>query len=150
MTRYVDVSILLLLLVITGIASGSDIPVSAEEKAVMAVEDEWIQAEVNGDEATLRRVLDERFTANSSDGQTSGKEEVIKGVLDWNMTAQTLSERSVLVEGDTAVIFGTTDIRIASEDGTESTLVLRYTATYIKRDGQWRALALHMSRRAAE
>jgi hypothetical protein len=122
----------------------------SEQEAVIAVEDEWIRAEVSRDEATLRRVLDDQFVLNSNSGQTSGKEALIEGVLGWNMTGQTISERSVLVTSDTAVIFGTTELRFAVPGEADTTSLLRYTSTYVKRDGQWRAIALHMAKRTSE
>ena len=120
---------------------------STEEQRVLAVEDEWIGAEINRDEITLRRVIDDRFVLNSNSGKTSDKFTLIKNILAWNLVAQTITERSVLVEGDTAVVFGTTELRFASAGKEDTTSLLRYTATYIKRDGQWRAVALHMAKR---
>lgn len=114
---------------------------------VLATEDEWVSAEINRDEATLRRVIDDRFVLNSGNGKTSGKTDLIRTVLAWKMTGQTVSERTVLVDGDTAVVFGTTELRFAAEGGGESRRRLRYTATYIKREGAWRALALQMANR---
>ena len=120
---------------------------STEEQRVLAVEDEWIGAEINRDEITLRRVIDDRFVLNSSSGKTSDKTTVIKNILAWNLVGQTITERSVLVEGDTAVVFGTTELRFATAGKEDTTSLLRYTATYIKRGGQWRALALQMAKR---
>jgi ketosteroid isomerase-like protein len=117
-----------------------------EGQHVLAVEDEWISAEINRDEATLRRVIDDRFVFNSNNGRTSGKADLIKNVLGWRMTGQTVSERTVLVDGDTAVVFGTTELRSASETQADGRTLLRYTATYVKRGGKWRALALQMAK----
>ena len=124
-----------------------DAQMEAEGQHVLAVEDEWISAEINRDEAALRRVIDDRFVFNSSNGRTSGKADLIKSVLGWKMTGQTVSERTVLVDGDTAVVFGTTELRFASETREDSKTLLRYTATYVKRGGKWRALALQMTKR---
>jgi ketosteroid isomerase-like protein len=121
--------------------------VEGEGRRVLAAEDEWISAEISRDEAALRRVIDDRFVFNSSNGTTSGKDDLIKSVLGWRMTGQTVSERTVVVEGDTAVTFGTTELRFAAEGKEDRKSLLRYTATYIKREGQWRALALQMARR---
>jgi ketosteroid isomerase-like protein len=118
-----------------------------EAQRVLATEDEWVAAEIGRDEATLLRVIDDRFVFNANSGTTSDKAQLIKNVLAWNMTGQTVSERTVLVQGDTAVVFGTTELRFAAEGKAEAKSLLRYTATYIKRDGQWRALALQMTRR---
>lgn len=127
-----------------------DSNMSAEEAAVIRTEDDWIQAEINNDEVVLRRVIDDRFVFNSNDGTTSGKEDLIRSALNWNMTGQTITERTVLVDGDTAVIFGTTELRFASPDAEDTASLLRYTSTYVKRGEVWRAIALQMARRATD
>ncbi len=123
---------------------------SSESQRVLAVEDEYVAAEISRDEATLRRIVDDRFVLNSSDGTTSGKTELINAILNWNMTGQTITERTVLVDGNTAVVFGTAELRFAAESGEETKSLLRYTSTYVKRKGQWRFLALHMAKRLSE
>jgi ketosteroid isomerase-like protein len=121
----------------------------AEEKAVLAADDEWVRAELAHDEAALRRVIDDRFVFNSNAGRTSGKEDLIRNILAGEMKDQKITERSVLVDGDTAVTFGTAELRFGLPGQEETTSLLRYTATYVKRDGRWRALALHMAKRTA-
>ena len=122
----------------------------AEEQHVLAAEDEYVAAEVSRDEAALRRLVDDRFVLNSSNGSTSGKEELIQAVLKMNIVDQTIRERTVLVEGDVAIIFGTADLRLAPAGKPETVSSLRYTSTYVRRDGQWRMLALQMQQRAAK
>ena len=148
MSRYIKLAALSVMLGLPAI--GATASAASEEAAVIAAEDDWIRAEIGRDEVTLRRVIDDKFVFNSNDGQTSGKEVLIEGVLGWNMTGQTISERSGLVDGDTAMIFGTTELRFASPGEEETKSLLRYTSTYVKRDGQWRAIALHMARRSSE
>jgi hypothetical protein len=120
----------------------------AEESRVLAAEDEYIAAEVGRDEAALRRLIDDRFLFNSSRGTTTGKEDLIQNVLKMNMVGQTIRERSVLIEGNIAMVFGTSEIRFASAGKPESVSTLRYTSTYVNRQGQWRFLALQMQPRA--
>ena len=120
------------------------------QQQVLAVEDEWVDAEIRRDEATLRRVLDERFTLNHGNGTTTGKEEAIAGVLKWNLITETITERSVLVDGDTAVVFGTANFVFPAEGTNSGTSAARYMTVYVRRDGGWRALALHMSARAPQ
>jgi ketosteroid isomerase-like protein len=127
----------------------SDTSVHSEEQRILAVEDEWIDAEIKHDETTLRRIIDDRFVFNSNNGKTSGKETLIMNVLSWNMVAQNISERTVLVDGETAIIFGTTELRFASAGEKETVSLLRYTAIYVKRQDQWRAIALQMAKREA-
>ena len=129
-------------------AEATDPASMTPQQQVLAAEDEWVDAEIRRDEATLRRVLDERFTLNHGNGTTTGKEEAIAGVLKWNLITETITERSVLVDGDTAVVFGTANFVFPAEGTDSGKSAGRYTAVYVKRDGSWRALALHMSARA--
>jgi ketosteroid isomerase-like protein len=121
-----------------------------EETRVLAAEDEYVAAEVSRDEAALRRLVDDKFLFNTSRGTTTGKEELIQGVLKMSIVGQTIRERSVLVEGGVALVFGTAELRFASAGQPESTATLRYTATYVNRQGQWRLLALQMQQRASQ
>ena len=118
-----------------------------EEMRVLATEDEYVEAEVSRNEGALRRLVDDKFQYNTSGGTTTGKEELIQRLLKMNMIGQTITERSVLLEGSAALVFGTAEIRFASPGKPESTSTLRYTATYINRQGQGRMLALQMHQR---
>jgi len=116
---------------------------------VLAAEDAYVAAEVARDKAALERLVDDRFVLNQSDGTTSDKAALIDAVLGMNMVGQTITERSVLLEGDVAIVFGTAELRFApSQPGGEaSSSLLRYTATYVRREGTWRMLALQMMKR---
>ena len=119
----------------------------AEEQRVLALEDEYIAAEINRDETTLCRIIDDRFVFNANNGRVTGKDELIDSILAWNMIGQTITERSVVIEGNTAVVCGTTELRFAHDNAEETTSCLRYTSIYIKKEEQWRYLALHMAKR---
>jgi ketosteroid isomerase-like protein len=121
--------------------------VADSERQVLAAEDAYVAAELARDEAALRRLIDDRFTYNASDGTTSDKDALIRSVLGLHMTEQTITERSVAVEGNIAVVFGTTFMTFHPPDADERSSHLRYTSVYVKRDGGWRMLALHMSPR---
>ena len=132
------------------VESGRTKSAESDGDAVLAVEDTWTEAEANRDEAALRRVLDDQFTYNSSDGKTSGKEAMIEAVLGSTIAGQTITERTVSVSGETAIIFGTTAIRYDTPDGEIESSPLRYTSVYVMRNGQWRAIALQMTERTEE
>ena len=125
----------------------SDATLLSEEEQVAALEDEWLAAEVRHDEATLRRVIDDRYTVNLSNGTTSGKEQYIADILAGEMASASITERTVLVDGDTAVTFGTVNVVDPGEGADSAPRSSRYTLVYVKRDGQWRALAFHISKR---
>lgn len=121
-----------------------------EEQRVLAVEDEYVAAELRRDEATLSRLVDDRFVYNSSSGATTDKEALIRGVLGMAMVGQTIRERTVLLEGDIALVFGTAELRVAVPGKDDAISVLRYTSTYVRRQGTWRLLALQMQPRASK
>jgi len=122
----------------------------SEEQRVLATEDEYVAAEVSRDEAALRRLVDDRFQYNTARGTTTGKEELIASLLKMNMVGQTIKERSLIIEGNIALVFGTAEIRFANPGKPGSISTLRYTATYVSRQGQWRLLALQMQQRAPQ
>jgi ketosteroid isomerase-like protein len=126
----------------------TSVPQQTEEQRVLAAEDEYIAAEVSRDEATLRRLVDDRFAFNSNRGTITGKEDFVQSVLKLAIVGQKIRERSVLTEGDIALIFGTAELRFADPGKEESVQDLRYTSTYVKRQGEWRMLALQMQPRA--
>jgi hypothetical protein len=122
--------------------------VSDDEQQLVKLERDWITAEINRDPATLRRILDDRFMATFAAGKSVDKEGFIKVVLGDgadNTLAQVLTERSVRVAEDTAVIFETDTVR-GIDHGKPYTLVLRISTTYIKRHSHWLALAEHIAK----
>jgi hypothetical protein len=121
----------------------------AERQLVLATEDAYAAAEVNRNEADLRRLVDDQFVYNAANGTTSGKEELIRSVLRMNMTGQTISERSVILQGEIAVIFGTTELHFQDFRQPSRISRLRYTSVYVKRDGAWQLLALQMQPRSS-
>jgi len=127
--------------------SSADSMLTEVERQVLAVEDEYVPAEVNRDEPELRRLLDDRFGYNRGDGKVLDKEEYIASVMKLSMVDQKLSERSVMVEDDVAVTFGTAELTFQRPDSTLSVSDLRYTAVYINRDGEWRMLAVQLQKK---
>jgi ketosteroid isomerase-like protein len=116
------------------------------ERQILSLVREWVDAETNRDEATLRRILDDRIVATFGTGQPFGKEDYVKAVMavgKSKMLGHDLREQAVVVEGDTAVEVGTDAMRFVTE-GVESISTYRYTTTYIKRGDRWTVLAVHM------
>ena len=122
---------------------------AAEEQRVLAADDAYAAAEVRRDEMTLRRYVDDQFVRNHDDGTTSGKEDFIAAVLRLELVNQTISERSVVVEGNMAIVLATTELSFDESGGPRPISRLRYTAVYVERDGEWRMLALHIQPRVS-
>jgi hypothetical protein len=107
---------------------------------------EWAAAEDKHDASTLRRILDDKFVARFGAKKPYDKEAFIKQEVSGDVDptqSQTLTDETVTIDHDTAVVVGTDTAR-GTESGAAYTVVYRYTVTYIRRDGQWRALAEHL------
>lgn len=116
---------------------------SDAEREVLALEDQWVQAEIHGDEATLQRILDDRFVMTWGSGKTVDKASYIEGIIEAKGTilSEELTDRIVLVEGNTVVVVDTDTLQGKNAAGEPWKLVLRMTTTYVKRDGRWVVLA---------
>ena len=107
---------------------------------------EWVAAEVKHDATTLRRILDDKFVASFNAEKLYDKEAFIKEILAGDVDpteSQTLTDETVVIDNDTAVVVGTDTVR-GTDKGTAYTVVYRYTVTYVRRQGQWVALAEHL------
>ena len=124
----------------------STVPPADAKQQVLDLENEWVTAEINHDVTTLRRILDDKFVASFGAAKPYGKEDFIKGIVSGDVDpteSQTITDRTVIVDEDTAVIVGT-DTLHGTKKGAAYTEVARYTVTYIRRHGQWVALAEHL------
>lgn len=143
-----------LFLVSGHLSRGADQPARAADASqneareeVLSLEREWTIAENKHDEAMLRRILDEKFVATFGTKRPPyDKEGFIKSQLAGDVdptVSDTLSDQMVIVDGDTAVVVGT-DTERSAKNGEAHTAVARYTATYVRRNGRWLALAEHL------
>jgi ketosteroid isomerase-like protein len=124
----------------------SDGDLSAAKQQVLDLEQEWVAAEHKHDAATLRRLLDDKFVASFGADKPYDKEAFIKEIVGGDVDpteSQTLTDRAVIIDRDTAVVVGT-DTERGTRKGAAYTEVYRYTATYIRRNGSWVALAEHL------
>ena len=128
---------------IAGNARAADKPSTVDEKALRKLERDWVDAENRHDARALQAILGEKFIATFGAGKPLGKDAFIKqftsGPADPTIT-QDLSDETIIVVGDTAVIVGTDTVH-KLKDGLPSVTAYRLTVTYIRRGGHWIALA---------
>ena len=82
------------------------------------------------------------FGAEKPDDKEAFIKEIVSGDVDPT-ESQTLTDRNVIIDRDTAVVVGT-DTERGTKKGAAYTVVYRYTVTYIRRNGRWIALAEHL------
>ena len=120
-------------------------PPDAKEQVMNLLRD-WVKAENEHDVAALGRILDDKFITTSGAGAPHDKayfiQSLTKGEADPRQS-QTLTDESVVVDGDTAVVVGT-DTFHRTDGAKPDGLALRYTITFIRRQGRWTALAEHI------
>lgn len=118
------------------------------KQQILDLEDAWVVAEHNHDAATLRRILDDKFVATFGGKKPLDKEAFIKVTVTGDVDpteSQDLTDRNVIIDQDTAVVVGIDTEHGTNKKGTAYTAVARYTVTYIRRNGQWVALAEHLA-----
>jgi steroid delta-isomerase-like uncharacterized protein len=122
-----------------------DDDLSAKQQ-VLDLGKEWAAAEDKHDASTLRRILDDKFVASFGAKKPYDKEAFIKQIVSGDVDptqSQTLTDETVTIDHDTAVVVGTDTVR-GTEKGAAYTMVARYAVTYMRRHGQWVALAEHL------
>ncbi|HKD46813.1 MAG TPA: nuclear transport factor 2 family protein [Rhizomicrobium sp.] len=107
---------------------------------------DWVTAENEHDAAALERILDDKFISTYGAGKPVRRDAFIKSLTSGKADprqSQTLTDETVIVDGDTAILVGTNTFHRtdgAQPDG----LALRYTITCVRRNGRWVALAEHI------
>jgi uncharacterized protein (TIGR02246 family) len=111
---------------------------SPEAIAVLDREAVWLQARASGDAAKLAKVLAPEFSHVNYRGRTTYRDDEIANVKKAPKYTHATSEQTVDFASPTVAIVGGIDT--LSQSG-KTVLRLRYTDTYVKRNGTW--LAFH-------
>jgi ketosteroid isomerase-like protein len=107
---------------------------------LMYMEQEWNDADMKNDAAWFERNYANDYTSvGSRTGALTNKAEDIQEVKTRKMTLELaeLSELSARVEGNAAVVTGVNHVKGKDEKGIAFDRMVRFTDTYIKRDGRW-------------
>jgi hypothetical protein len=106
------------------------------------LEHRWVQAMMKKDVATLRTVLAPTYHDTDEGGNTSTLDQLVSMVTspDAKFDAITITEIRVAKYGKTAVATGTATQR-GSYKGQAFAPKVVFTDTFVKRNGQWQAVA---------
>jgi len=125
-------------------AKGADAPAQPDARRVLLeLGRAWVAAEDARDAATVRRLLDDKFVYVSGTHGVVGKDAFVDRVAAVEVghtQTQTLTDETIVIDGDTAVVTGTDTMR-GTNKGAPFTMTGRYTVTYIHRGSRWVALA---------
>jgi len=121
-------------------------PSGGDAETLMALERTWADAVMTHDAAPLEGVLADDFTQTSETGEVRGREETIARAASSAAVFSSggLEDMRVRLYGDVAVLTGR--FRAEGRSGDEPfTVDVRWTDTFIRRDGRWLCVASHSS-----
>jgi pimeloyl-ACP methyl ester carboxylesterase len=118
---------------------------SVDEKQLLMIQQQLARAWVERDRAIIERVLAPEWSVTQADGTIRSRAAVLHDAF----VVRTVSVESMIVDdvtvtllGDTAIVRGRTQATGVVGDRRGSAR-LRFTDTFMKRNGQWQAVASH-------
>ena len=115
------------------------------EKAVVALEQQWLQSQKTNNVDLLTPLLAEKFINTSSAGKVTGKSETLAEYKTTKWTSAENTDVKVAVYGDAAVATGTYKGK-GTDSGKPFDVAERWTDTWIKGPGgQWQCVASQTS-----
>jgi ketosteroid isomerase-like protein len=122
-----------------------------DEASVIAFQHAACEAYKTNDVAGIEKYMDPSYELTDSKGNTTTR---AMDIADARNRVTTYSEfrnhdMKIRLYGDTAVVVGITSIK-GETAGEKFAIDVRFTDTMIRRDGQWRMVAGHVSRLAPQ
>lgn len=120
---------------------------AAPDEGVKAAEAARLRALIEGDVETLRRVLADELTYTHSTARIDTKDSYMEPLLAGRTRYTSLEPSGVVarVYGQVAILTGTLR-SVALVGGRESRTHMRFTSTWIQRDGRWQMVAWQSTR----
>jgi hypothetical protein len=116
------------------------------EKAVAALEQQWLRAQQTSNPDLLEPLLANRFIETTSDGKTMGKAEALAGTKASKYESAEYTDVKVSVFGNTAIATGAFKGKGTDENGKAIDSPERWTDTWVKMpSGKWQCVASHAS-----
>ncbi len=116
------------------------------EKAVAALEQQWLQSQKTSDPDLLAPLLADKFVNTGSEGKVTAKAETLAIVKATKYASAEYTDVKVTVFGDTAIATGS--LKGNGTDGSGKPFVVneRWTDTWVKMsNGKWQCVASHAS-----
>ncbi|MGA2300667.1 MAG: nuclear transport factor 2 family protein [Candidatus Acidiferrum sp.] len=118
----------------------------ATEKAIAALEEQWLQAMKTNSPDLLAPLLADKFVITDSDGKVTGKAETLAFYKKTKWNSAENSDVKVTVFGSTAIATGAIKAKGTDESGKPLDIHERWTDTWVKMpSGKWQCVASHES-----
>jgi ketosteroid isomerase-like protein len=116
------------------------------EKAVAALEEQWLQALKTNNPDLLAPLLADKLVITSEIGKVAGKADTLADLKSMKWNSAENSDVKVTVFGDTAIATGGLKGRGTDASGKPFDLDIRWTDTWVKMlGGKWQCVASHAS-----
>ena len=118
----------------------------AASRALIDVENKWVDALVKSDVATLDSIFADTYVDTDEHSHRGGKEDVLSFLKSGDLKLESikLSDMQVHTYGDAAVVVGSSAQTGSFLGGPVAGNII-FTDTFIKQNGKWRAVASHRS-----
>jgi ketosteroid isomerase-like protein len=147
MTGYLSASLLAMSLVSAHVWSTAPAVPQDDQAALLTLQQVLAKAWMSGDRATIERIIAEDWRSTGPDGRMADRASVLAEVFDkgiHKIRKLDIDDVSARVFGDAAVVTGRTQAS-GEFDGSSYDVVIRFTDTFVRRDGRWQAVASHAS-----
>jgi ketosteroid isomerase-like protein len=116
------------------------------EKAVAALEQQWLQSQKTNNPDLVAPLLADKFTGTGSDGKVSGKAQALADAKASKYESMEYEDVKVTVFGGTAIATGGSRAKGTDASGKPMDNHSRWTDTWVKMpSGQWQCVASHVS-----
>lgn len=116
------------------------------EKAVAALEQQWLQSQKTNNPDLVAPLLADKFVNTGSDGKVTGKAETLATAKATKYESVEYDDLKVTAFGGTAVATGTFKAKGTDPSGKPFDSNERFTDTWVKMpNGQWQCVATHVS-----
>ena len=118
-----------------------------DEAELIELQQRLANAWLAGDRAMIERLIAPEWSSTGPDGSTSDRATVLAQVFEsgvHNIRGLTIDDVKARVFGDAAVVTGRTH-GIGEFEGSGYDVVIRFTDTFVRREGRWQAVASHAS-----
>jgi uncharacterized protein (TIGR02246 family) len=133
---------LLLLAIVAGLQAQTGGP----EKAVAALEQQWMQSQKTNNPDLVAPLIADKFVATGLDGKVTGKAELLASAKATKYDSMEYEDVKVTAFGDTAIATGASKAKGTNEKGKPIDEYVRWTDTWVKMpNGKWQCVASHVS-----
>lgn len=127
------------------------IPIQAQkdaetEKAILALEQKWIDLELSGQTDQLATLLADTWVMTDADGKLFDRTGFIADEKNYHFTSSVYSDEKVIVYGNTAIAIGVTKAKGTGPGGKAINDTIRWTDTWLKMsNGKWQCVASQLT-----